>query len=147
MVTSSTPGCRNKSYAQADPCSPAPSTSMRIAQPPPHEPRENERRKARRSRQATVARVRFACDDSGRPHPRAARASGARAVHRAGLSRNHHATDREEGRRGGGHDLPPFHEQATLLQRAVSLGGTLGGTARQGRRRAKVGPREKLAEL
>src|SRR3989449_11730430 len=54
-----------------------------------------------------------------------------------------YATDREEGRRGGGHDLPPFHEQAALLQRAVPHGGTLGGTARQGRRRAQGGtPRE-----
>src|SRR2546427_4416249 len=81
--------------------------------------RKNERRKARRSRQATVGRVRFATDDPGRPHPRAARASGARALHRARLSRDHYATDREEGRRGGGDDLPPFHEQAALLQRAV----------------------------
>src|SRR5207249_11042605 len=101
--------------------------------------RKNERRKARRSRQATVGRVRFATDDPGRPHPRAARASGARALHRARLSRDHYATDREEGGRGGGDDLPPFHEQAALLQRDGPHGGSLGGTASEGRRRPQGG--------
>src|SRR5205807_10083383 len=60
-------------------------------------------------------------------------------LHRARLSRDHYATDREEGRRGGGDDLPPFHEQAALLQRAVPHGGSLGGTTREGRRRPQGG--------